>query len=241
MANDDYATVNEDSNNNQINVLLNDTDPDDDPLTITSVTQPSQGTSSQDGNYAYYTPIADYYGSDSFTYTINDDNGGTSTATVYITVAGVNDLPVANDDTVTVDFNITDNIIDVLANDDDPDGDVISIDSIVSQPMNGTATKAGDIILYTPNEGFIGTNYFEYNITDGKGGNDTAVVTVNVVKEISGVIVKPRKEYLYLINRELFKITNLLQFIEADALVIGPITINVEFDDSDFEAKKVEF
>ena len=59
-ANDDSLAVNEDSTNNQINVLANDNDPDGDTLRITSVTQPAHGASSADGSYVYYTPNITY-------------------------------------------------------------------------------------------------------------------------------------------------------------------------------------
>jgi len=83
---DDSAAVDEDSSSNQINVLLNDNDPDGDALTIESVTQPSHGTASHNGDFVYYTPTPGYVGSDSFTYTINDGNGEEDTATVSVTV-----------------------------------------------------------------------------------------------------------------------------------------------------------
>ncbi|MDZ8259486.1 beta strand repeat-containing protein [Nostoc sp. ChiQUE01b] len=69
-------------------LLSNDTDVDvSDVLSITSFTQPSQGTLFNNGNSTYtYTPISNYYGSDSFTYTINDGHGGSSTATVNLTI-----------------------------------------------------------------------------------------------------------------------------------------------------------
>ena len=82
VAKDDYATVQENSTNNQINVLANDSDPDGDNLTIISVKQPLHGNATTDGLFAYYTPNASYFGPDSFTYTISDGAGGTATATV---------------------------------------------------------------------------------------------------------------------------------------------------------------
>ncbi len=86
IANDDSITVQEDTSNNQINVLLNDDDPENDELTILSVTQPSHGTSTTNGDYCFYTPTPHYHGSDSFTYTISDTYGSTDTATVFVTV-----------------------------------------------------------------------------------------------------------------------------------------------------------
>ncbi len=83
-----------------IDVLANDSDADNDDLTIISFTQPTNGTLvlNSDGTFTY-TPFGDYNGPDSFTYTISDGNGGTSTATVNITVTPVNDAPIATDNT----------------------------------------------------------------------------------------------------------------------------------------------
>jgi hypothetical protein len=94
IANDDSATTNED-NSVDISVLANDTDVDGDSLSVDSVTQPVNGTTSinLDGTVKY-TPNANFNGSDSFSYTADDGNGGTDTANVTINVNPVNDLPV---------------------------------------------------------------------------------------------------------------------------------------------------
>ena len=71
-----------------ISVLANDTDPDGDALSVTSVTQPSHGTAVKNGNNTVtYTPANSFTGTDSFTYTISDGHGGSDTATVSVTVA----------------------------------------------------------------------------------------------------------------------------------------------------------
>jgi hypothetical protein len=69
-------------------VVANDTDPDGDALSLSSVTQGSQGTVTHDGLVATYTPGAGYTGGDSFTYIVSDGQGGTATATVTVTVVG---------------------------------------------------------------------------------------------------------------------------------------------------------
>jgi hypothetical protein len=86
VANDDSANVPEDSSNNQINVLSNDYDPDNDQMTIVSVTQPSHGAATTNGAYCFYTPTLHYHGSDFFTYTISDEHGSVDTATVSINI-----------------------------------------------------------------------------------------------------------------------------------------------------------
>jgi hypothetical protein len=98
QANGDAISVFEDSGMNTITVLSNDTDPDpNQPLTVTSVTRPAHGLASivvAGGPTAVnYAPDANFFGADSFDYTISDGRGGTSTATVSVNVAAVNDAP----------------------------------------------------------------------------------------------------------------------------------------------------
>ena len=69
-----------------IDVLDNDEDPEDDPLTISGVSDPANGTATTDGAVVTYTSDADFVGIDAFTYTISDGNGGTASATVTVTV-----------------------------------------------------------------------------------------------------------------------------------------------------------
>ena len=64
---------------------------------MTAVTQGAHGAATFTATGVSYTPAANYFGPDSFTYTISDGNGGSATATVTVTVTPVNDNPVAND------------------------------------------------------------------------------------------------------------------------------------------------
>ncbi|MEO6058902.1 MAG: Ig-like domain-containing protein, partial [Candidatus Limnocylindria bacterium] len=92
-ANTDSPTVNEDSVNSVINVLGNDTDPENNTLSVTVVGSAANGATSLISAVVRYTPTADYCGSDSFTYDISDGNGGTDQGTVNVTVSCVNDAP----------------------------------------------------------------------------------------------------------------------------------------------------
>jgi uncharacterized repeat protein (TIGR01451 family) len=69
--------------------------------------------------------------------------------------------------------------IPVLANDSDPDGDLLSI-TAVTQPANGTVSFATNVATYTAHTNFTGTNTFQYTISDGRGGAATATVSVTV-------------------------------------------------------------
>jgi subtilisin family serine protease len=91
-----------------------------------------------------------------------------------------NEPPVAQNDSASTNKN-TAVTINVLANDDDPDGDLLTV-AVSDPPTNGTATRNDDnTVTYSPNTGFVGTDSFDYEVTDGNGGMSTATVTVTVV------------------------------------------------------------
>jgi large repetitive protein len=93
IAANDIATTAEDTASAPIAVLANDSDPDGDPLTVTSATAPNGTVTINANGTLVYTPNANFNGTDTITYTISDGNGGTSTATVTVTVNAVNDAP----------------------------------------------------------------------------------------------------------------------------------------------------
>ena len=183
IANDDSDTVVEDSATAQIDVLANDTDPDaGDTLSITNVgATDNGGTAVINSTQIDYTPALNFAGTEVFTYTLSDGNGGSDTATVTITVSGSNDAPTANDDSDTVVEDSSTTQIDVLANDTDPDaGDILSISSIGGTDNGGTAVINSNQIDYTPALNFAGTEVFTYTVSDGSGSSDTATVTITV-------------------------------------------------------------
>jgi len=91
-ANDDLATVVEDGSV-LIDVLANDMDIDGDVLALFIVGAPAHGSVVVEDGKIRYTPLADYHGSDSFSYEVRDAAGGSQTAQVRVTVAAVNDAP----------------------------------------------------------------------------------------------------------------------------------------------------
>ncbi|XOV93646.1 MAG: Ig-like domain-containing protein [Bacteroidota bacterium] len=163
-----------------IPVLENDTDDGTDPLTITATTGPANGTIVVNTDETItYTPNPNFNGDDSFTYTISDSEGLESeAATVSILIQPVNDPPTVLNDAVTV---LEDNFIDidVLANDYDVEGDPFEIYSI-SRPRNGTVVLNGNLITYTPNENFNGSDLFEYTATDGSDYSKRAIVNIEI-------------------------------------------------------------
>ena len=181
LAVDNYISVDEDAPVTDYPVTNNDTDVEDFMLTVCGVTQPTHGTASLsiDPRGVFYAPEPNFYGSDSFTYTVNDSFGATATATVHVTVNPVNDPPVAGHDTATTDED-TAVTIAVLANDSDVDDATLSI-SATTPPAHGSATVNADgTITYTPFPDYNGSDSFTYTVTDGNGGSATATVNITV-------------------------------------------------------------
>ncbi|MEL6462308.1 MAG: Ig-like domain-containing protein, partial [Cyanobacteria bacterium J06621_15] len=178
VANNDTFSISENTANNQLNVLANDSDSDGDTLAVSIGNLPANGTLNISQNNLFYTPNSDFTGTDTFTYQIDDGNGGTDTATVSVNITEFNDIPVIANDSATTDED-TAVTIDVLANDSDGDGDDLTISSVGSG-SNGTTAIINNQIVYTPNSNFNGVDSFSYEINDGNGGSDTATVTVNV-------------------------------------------------------------
>ena len=180
VAVNDSDTVSEDSADNAIDVLANDTDVDGGTRLVTSITQPVNGsaTITGGGTGVSYTPNENVCNdptgpAESFDYTLN----GGSTATVTITITCADDAPVAVADTATVAEDSADNAIDVLANDTDVDGGTMLVQS-ATDPAHGTAsvTGGGTGVDYTPDANFCGEDTFDYTLN----GGDSATVTVTV-------------------------------------------------------------
>jgi hypothetical protein len=171
------------------NVLVNDTDPQGGPMTVTEtpVLQPSNGTVTlqPNGNYTY-NPNIGYVGEDTFCYEVKNNLGLKDTACVTLDIMpnpdDLNNPPVAVDDNDETAQD-TPVIIVVRANDNDPDLDVLGTPTPLSLPTSGTAVYNLDsTVTYTPDSGFVGTDSFKYQVCDGQSPNlcDDATVTIIV-------------------------------------------------------------
>jgi hypothetical protein len=162
-------------------ILVNDTDPDNDPLTITQVSNPLNGTVTLGNNNVLFTPALNHTGPASFLYTISDGNGGTSSATVNVNVNRANRPPNAVNDSVVGTQNVLLTIASstLLVNDIDPDNDPLTITQ-VSDPIQGTVTLNNSNVLFTPAPNYTGPASFLYTISDGNGGTSSATVSVTV-------------------------------------------------------------
>jgi hypothetical protein len=173
----DTATITEDAAPVTIAVLVNDTDPDGDALTIVGVTTPQHGSAVTDGSTMTYTPDPNYYGSDSFDYTISDGHAHTAIGTVLVSIAGVPDAPFARNDFYTISQNT--GAVSVLANDIELDGRTMTA-VLVSPPATGSVSlNANGTFTYTPTSPVSGPDSFTYKVFDGLLDSNTATVSVN--------------------------------------------------------------
>ncbi len=153
-------------------------------LTITDFTfseTPSQITVLPGTNYTVtgntITPNAHFNGAlnVSMTATVNDVSSAIFNASVN--VVSVNDTPIANDDSATVEQDSNTNNIDVISNDTDIDiNDVIFVTTATTNG-SGTVTLVNDIVIYSPAAGFSGIETITYTISDG---TDTATGTLTI-------------------------------------------------------------
>ena len=93
--------------------------------------------------------------------------------------SAVNHPPIATDDRVTTRPNVA-ITIDVLNNDEDPDGDSLTLDYVFNVPNGSVTINPDQTLTYTPDSDFIGIDSFLYQVRDDRGEKDTATVNVTV-------------------------------------------------------------
>ena len=155
-------------------------DGDDDALRcrIAEEARNGAGTVSDDCAGGFYTPDENFSGTDSFVYEVSDGKGGSTEATVSISVEAVNDAPLATNVTLTLTALETTPWKPVVSDADD-EGLKCSIEDAPDE-KNGKAEVDEDCErgLYTPGDAFEETDSFSYRVEDGNGGEATATVTV---------------------------------------------------------------
>jgi len=156
----------------QLEFSLVGTDDDGDDLTY-AVATPSNGTISVDGSSVIYTPNEGFYGIEEFSYKANDGDVDSSSATISI---DVNAIPVVSEIDLTMNREST---VEFSLVGTDDDGDDLTY--AVATPSNGTISVDGSSVIYTPNDGYIGTETFSYYANDGIVDSNNAVITITIV------------------------------------------------------------
>ncbi|MEQ2354384.1 Ig-like domain-containing protein [Pseudoalteromonas piscicida] len=158
-------------------------DAEDDTLTLTIGSQPTNGSLTSSGTGWVYQPEADFNGDDSFTYSVSDGELQSDSYTVTLTITAVNDLPIANNDNFQLDGSANNTFtLNVLANDTDVDGDTLIIEGV--KASLGSASVVDNALQYTAPSNFAGAVTLNYAIRDGHGGRAKA----SVLLEISGAV-----------------------------------------------------
>ena len=186
VAVDDSYVVAEGGTLNQAvpGVLENDSDADDDLLTVMLVngTEHGQLTLSPDGSFLYQHDGSETL-SDSFTYEASDGRGGTDTAVVTISITPVNDPPEARNDSYSLNEGAQLIIVapGVLENDRDAEGDALT-SLLVDGPQHGTLSlRADGGFTYTHDGGQSLLDQFTYRANDGTDSSAIATVQLNIL------------------------------------------------------------
>ncbi|MBB6428380.1 Ig-like domain-containing protein [Algisphaera agarilytica] len=165
-----------------LDVLANDSDPDGDPLFVSAILEVQSGSVEIVNGNTVYTPATGFTGQDFYVYELSDGRGGTDIAYSVIQVAPgtANATPYANPDDVIVDQGLGEIVIDVTLNDSDDDGDNLSASQILLAPGAGSARIENGLVYYTAPDGILGDDPFIVQITDGRGGFDSANVNITL-------------------------------------------------------------
>lgn len=225
IANDDSATV-QDGSTVLIPALDNDSSSDDNIAYIYIAATPQYGTATINNNDFVYTPNDNYTGTDYFVYVICDESSPSLCDTAYVTITVTPQAINAQPDIDYTNQN-TAVSISVLANDE---GTQIALSSIVSNPDNGAVQIDANngTILYEPNSGFSGVDYFEYQICNPSGDCAISLATVYVVAGNDNNIAPNAVNDSYVIdfngNADLSVLSNDNDPLGGDTLVISSFT-----------------
>ena len=181
VAIDDIINLSE-NESTQVEITINDSNPDGGTITLTIIEPPVNGVATVDSNIINYTPTTDYYGIDSLVYEFCNSLGSCDTASVFFTVEFVNEKPSAPE---PVTIQITDTIainIDHPTNATDPNGDTLIIE--VLHDRGGDVTiDSGGTITYIPPDDFMLADTIYYAVCDTHAIQlcDTSFIVIEMI------------------------------------------------------------
>lgn len=202
-ASDDSFNITEDDAEAAFDLLANDApDVDGQSFLIESVSTPDSGGNvriSNDGLELYYQPAANFNGTETFTYLLRDSGGGSATGNVTFEVQSVNDAP------PVVDLNLNRNrggsnqpvlsVNDLPSNPDQNESLTITVESPTTSGGTAVVDPATQTILYTPAEGYVGTDTISYTVSDGSELSSSGTITIEVTdyepRQIRVTLPKP--------------------------------------------------
>ena len=206
IAVNDTVTVPEDSNPSVILVQLNDSDPDGDLFSTELVSGPSNGSAFAGGGAILYTPPPSFNGLDTMEYRICDNQvpQQCDTAIIFVTVTGVNDAPVAINDTICIGEDTSTVVIAIELNDFDIDGDPTTVSILTAANHALVDSIRNDSLIYQPATNFNGLDSIQYQLFDGsladqawvyittKPRNDAPITqadSISILEDMSNVLI----------------------------------------------------
>jgi hypothetical protein len=165
-----------------ISILLTANDIDSSSLTYTVVSAPTYGILTEPSPMTtlpilIYTPNANYYGTDSFTFKANDGIDDSNIATISLTINSINDAPIANDQSKTINEDTT---VIITLGATDFDGDTLTY-SILSGPSHGILSGTEPTLTYIPDTDYNGPDSYTFKVNDGISDSNTATVNIIIV------------------------------------------------------------
>jgi hypothetical protein len=203
------VNVNEDT---PIAIVLAGTDPDGDSLTFNVVNGPDHGSLSGTAPNLTYSPSSNFSGSDRFTFSANDGSLTSAVATVSITVADINDAPVAISQSLTT---MEDATVSFTLTGTDVESNPLTF-STVSGPSNGTVTGTPPNLVYQPTAGFSGNDQFTFKVNDGSLNSTPATISITVNPKLTdsslSVLSRSGWSLKYVDSQEVFDAAAILAF-----------------------------
>ncbi|MFD2265421.1 cadherin-like domain-containing protein [Lacibacterium aquatile] len=218
-------------------LLKNDTDFEEHALSIVGVQAVEGANVELTDTGVKITPLPNYNGVVKFNYLVEDKLGAQSTAQASFTLTAVNDAPVAANETIaaTEDTKVVMTFKQLLGNDVDVEGDALTI-TAVSGATKGSVVmdKGAGTVTFTLDQNYNGSAAgFTYTVSDGKGGTDTAKVTLNVAAvndapTVKGELLAGVEDTVYKV-----KLSSLLSNdsdVDGDSLTIASVKAGTGVD-----------
>lgn len=164
-------------------IALTAVSPDSNATFTYTISQPAHGSLSGTGGNLTYTPNANYHGSDSFTFSVNDGHANSNTSTVNINVTAVNDAPTANAQSVSTD---EDKAASVTLSGTDVETALENLTYTVTvAPSHGTLSGTAPNLTYTPAADYNGADSFKFTVTDTGDGDSPALTSAEATVSIT--------------------------------------------------------
>ncbi|MFZ2096875.1 MAG: Ig-like domain-containing protein [Anaerolineales bacterium] len=171
-----------------LDIILIGSDPNHDPLTYTIVSTPTHGALGGIAPNLVYTPTANYNGTDSLVFMVNDCLESSEQAVVDINVTPVNDAPIADPQSVTTDEDVP---LEIVLSGSDPDDDPLAF-TVVTSPTQGILSGVAPDLIYSPSPNYNGNDSFFFIVNDGLQSSESAEVEITITPINDPPVAEPQ-------------------------------------------------